>query len=302
MNISSLLDSMSQVGIFPTTMPSLCDYGQIQRFNIKEDKPDSKNGWLLSFNDGLPIVVFGSWKTGITSNWVDGNSCQLESFNINQIISNARQQAEQELVERQYQAARRCCELWQQAKSATTHPYATNKQINLYGCRLLGKFLLVPIYDINGQLISLQFIQPNGNKYFKAGGRTIGGMCWLSDNTAPKKILICEGYATAATLHQATGLPVVCAFNANNLAPVAVNLSSQHPNATLIICADNDHLTPGNPGITKAKSAAKVAHCFLVIPEFDAKDKSTDFNDIHVNQGLYKVRNLIEPLLMEVTE
>lgn len=297
MIIPSLLDSMAEVGIFPVPMPNIYKHGLIQRFHIKGDKPASKNGWLISFNNGFPIVIFGSWKTGVTSNWIGSNTNNQNLFNINQMITNAKKVAEQKLIERQYQAAKHCYELWHQAKPATRHTYAQKKQINLYGCRMLGKLLLVPIYDINNQLISLQFIQPDGSKYFKAGGRTIGGMHWIGDKANTTNILICEGYATAATLHQATRLSVVCAFNANNLAPVAVNIRSQYPNTTIVICADNDHLTSGNPGVTKAKYAAQLAQCCVVIPKFDTKDEGTDFNDIHVNYGLCRVKSLIIPLI-----
>ncbi len=140
---------------------------------------------------------------------------------------------------------------------------------------------MVPVRDTAEILHGLQFIDPAGAKKFKTGTVITGHFHGIGDPTAGP-ILIAEGYATGATLHEATGYPVAVAFNAGNLKPVALALREMRPEAALIICADDDHATEGNPGITKATEAAQAVGGFLAVPSFPegrgAKD--TDFNDL----------------------
>ena len=102
-------------------------------------------------------------------------------------------------------------------------------------------------------------------------------------NGEPAKILIAEGVATALTLFEDTGFPVITAFNANNLAPVVESIRWKYFDTDILICGDDDHMTDGNPGRTKAKEAA--AHCGgdWVLPDFTGLPrgpKDTDFNDL----------------------
>src|SRR5690606_38018467 len=53
-------------------------------------------------------------------------------------------------------------------------------------------------------------------------------------------VLVAEGYATAASLHEATTFPVAVAFDAGNLAPVAAALRKRYRHARILICADDD--------------------------------------------------------------
>jgi putative DNA primase/helicase len=58
---------------------------------------------------------------------------------------------------------------------------------------------------------------------------------------------VAEGFATAATVHEATGSAVAFAFNANNLKPIAKALREKFPNLEMVICGDDDHQSKGNP-------------------------------------------------------
>jgi hypothetical protein len=110
-------------------------------------------------------------------------------------------------------------------------------------------------------------------------------------------IFISEGYATAASIHQATNSPVVVAFDCGNLKSVVQNLREKYPQARLVIAADDDRETPGNPGKTKAEEAAKACECEVIIPIFPegfvspSNECFTDFNDLHVHFGLDKATN-----------
>ena len=97
------------------------------------------------------------------------------------------------------------------------------------------------------------------------------------------KILIAEGVATALTLREDTGLPVITAFNANNLVPVAESIRWKYASVDILICGDDDHATEGNPGRTKAIEAAARCGGDWVLPDFSGLprgEKDTDFNDL----------------------
>ncbi|MCZ7655394.1 MAG: toprim domain-containing protein [Rhodocyclaceae bacterium] len=107
-----------------------------------------------------------------------------------------------------------------------------------------------------------------------------------------------EGYATGASLHEATGHAVAVAFDCGNLKPVAEALRAKYPEARLIVCADNDQFTEGNPGVTKGREAVEAAGAGLAVPEFaDLAGEPTDFNDLAQREGGAKVREAIHAAL-----
>jgi putative DNA primase/helicase len=108
-------------------------------------------------------------------------------------------------------------------------------------------------------------------------------------------VYLAEGFATAASLHQALGQPVVVAFHAGNLVAVATALRERYPLARLVVCADDDHLTPGNPGRTMAMAAARAVAGELAVPIFPGERPAwaTDFNDLHRLHGLSAVQTAL---------
>jgi phage/plasmid primase-like uncharacterized protein len=77
---------------------------------------------------------------------------------------------------------------------------------------------------------------------------------------------------------------------------VAKALRKKHPDLQLILCADDDYQTAGNPGLSKATEAALSTGALLAVPDFGATrpEKATDFNDLHHCAGLDAVRRCIE--------
>ena len=106
------------------------------------------------------------------------------------------------------------------------------------------------------ELHRLQFIGIKGDKRFLIGGRVAGCYLSIGDVNGATALCICEGFATGASIHEATGYPVVVAFNAGNLLPVAKAMRKRFPELHLIVCGDDDTKMPGNPGRTKAAVAA----------------------------------------------
>jgi len=186
--------------------------------------------------------------------------------------------------------------LWEKAgKAKADHPYVVAKKITPYGAGQLGEKLVLTLANANGELTGLQFIHPDGSKKFLKDTAKTGNCFWIVGDKKKQRFLICEGYATGASLHEATGCTVVVAFDAGNLLPVAICVRTKLPHAELVLCADDDFHIAGNPGITKARAAALAVGGLLAVPDFgaDRPAAATDFNDLHQHLGLDTVRDCV---------
>lgn len=195
------------------------------------------------------------------------------------------------------EAAARAERIWAHARPATAdHPYLAAKRAVPLGLRMdPGGRLIVPLQDIDGRLHSLEFIAPDGAKRFLAGGAkkryfaVVGARPGpLSQPTGP--VLICEGWATGASLYLATGHRVVAAMDAGNLMPVAEALRARFPGADLVIVADNDAKPDrdSNPGVAAARNAALAIDGRLAVPDIPG-----DANDLLRAEGAVAVTALI---------
>jgi putative DNA primase/helicase len=152
-------------------------------------------------------------------------------------------------------------------------------------------------------LRAVQIIQADGNKRFTRGFAKAGCCLRLGHVVVDEPIMVCEGYATGLSLRMAVDrrLPVVVALDAGNLLPVAQLLRTLHPQCRLLICADDDWHTPGNPGRTKAHQAGRaVESCAYTWPVFRSGNrgpKDTDFNDLHAREGLQVLRRQLRHVL-----
>lgn len=192
-----------------------------------------------------------------------------------------------------YYAHRAATITWESAGPADpAHGYLQRKGVHPHGIRMeSGDVLVVPLVDLDGTIHTLQRIYEDGTKRFLSGGAKAGHFTPIGGPLADAgTILICEGWATGATAHEATGLPVVAAMDAGNLKRVAPILRDRYPSARLVILADND-TKPGrvdNPGVTAAIAAARAAGALVAIPP-----EPGDFNDLAAAQGLEAVREII---------
>lgn len=159
---------------------------------------------------------------------------------------------------------------------------------------------MVPVRDGEGRLQSLAFVNPDGGKKYLRGGRVEGGHHWLGDPEGARALLVCEGYATGASLHRACGLPVAIAFSAGNLFPVARDLHRRYPEAARVIAGDDDRYTTGNPGRRHVEETARWVNGAAILPDFAGLDPSTrptDFNDVQVLGGPDHLRRQLETRL-----
>lgn len=199
-----------------------------------------------------------------------------------------RSQHDAEVKARHAQVAAAAAERWEAAKQVHEHPYLKAKDVQAHGLRIEGNHtLLIPLRDSTGKIWSLQSIAPDGEKRFMPGGRTKG--CYFGIGKPSGRLVICEGYATGATIHEDTGHAVASAFTSGNLLSVAKALRAKFPCLTLVLAADDDWQTRDprtgeltNPGLTAATEAARAVGGLLAVPAFTGLDRGTkdsDFND-----------------------
>ncbi|WP_167087047.1 AAA family ATPase [Massilia frigida] len=266
--------------------------GKRRRFDAADDKKGNKSAWYILHGDGVPAGAFGNWKTDLSEKWCgksDQKMTPIENAEYRTRIDKARQEAELTRLQLEAEAATACVRILAGAHDATDdNPYCVRKGIKPYGLKedKDKRTLIVPIRDAGGAVTSLQFIAKDGTKRFKSHGKVKG--CYYSFGGKPvDTLLVCEGFATGASLFAALGHPVAVAFNAGNLEAVALALRGKLPGVQIILCADNDRFnTVGNVGVEKAKAAARAVGGWLAVPEFESDEGNpTDFNDLAQRQG-----------------
>ena len=266
----TIYDAIAAAGLQPQKSLDLQPNGKIHRYRVMGDKSGSVNGWAVLNEDPTLFGGFGSWKTGESHTWREASNkptTEAERADMKRRMQAMRQAHEQERLAVQTAARTKAEKLWNSAKPATnSHPYLTRKHVNAYGLKQLRDMLLIPARDVSGTLHTLQFISADGSKRFLTGGRIAG--CYFSIGKPLDSLLIAEGLATASTLYEATGRAVAVCFSCGNMAAVALALRAKFPQLKLIFCADNDINTPGNPGVTKAREAARAVGGYVAIPTF----------------------------------
>ncbi len=303
---------------------SLTADGLIHRVHITGHRTGSRNGWYVLHLDGIPAGAYGDYKRDLKAKWTMKGARPLTRAERAELAAKAkadRAQRDAEERARQAKAADRALVTWEAAAPATDdHPYLKRKGVPAFGLRCgewvkewvdgdtgevhtkrVPNALLVPLHVGAKSIVSLQGIfvgDKNAlgrNKDFLTDGRKLG--CYFvigapkpNAKTGILTIIICEGYATGASIHMATGALVIVAFDAGNLLPVAKLFRSRKPDARIVIAADNDAWTDRpvkNPGVFHATEAALAVAGIVAIPEFKSvESKPTDFNDLHMADGL----------------
>lgn len=274
--------------------------GKIHRFHIGGDSPKSINGWYVLYAGVMYSGAYGCWKRGIKKSW-----CSKSKAHMTFIESKLHRERicgmQKELSELRKTAKENAKIIWKQSQFASnTHPYLARKKVSSYGLRVDKKNrLIIPIYNSDNEICSLQFIAPNGEKRFLRGGSIATGYYFIGNqNQSINTIFIAEGYATCASIHSIMHSAVICCFNCNNLLAIAVLIKDRFPDSQIIIAADNDIYTAGNPGITKGKHAAKHISAQLTYPDFtglNLKSRPTDFNDLMLLSDINRVKiNLMD--------
>lgn len=263
------LDFMRAVCLAPVKSTPVAD-GKIHRYRVEGDKPSSKNGWCVLRLDPIGHGAVGSWRTGEAHNWRDQEArciTRAESADLRSRMWEIRQARFREERQVWEETRAKAGRLWHVSRLPdAAHPYLVKKGVKAWGIHQLRNSLVIPLRDSDCVLHSLQFIDQEGNKRFLTGGRVQGH--YHAIGRPADTLCICEGYATAASIFEATGHATAVAFNAGNLLPVTRRLWIKFPKIRIVVCADDDHATPGNPGLTEAYRAARMVGGLVARPDF----------------------------------
>lgn len=333
--IAQFTDAMCDEGIGPASYETIRATGKLERYDVAGDKRKSGNGWYILHADRFPNGTFGCNKrygTDHSFTWKpEQQSAPMSADERRELERDmkARQAARDEKTREQREAkAELAASIWNDAKpSDGSHGYLAGKGIKASGTRI-GDFpvfdkdtgeilrtyrgaLLIQIRDFDKRTHSLQAIpaRPGEDgkfpKLYLTGGAKRGNFFPIGQ---PKKnpsgqlvFVVVEGFATGCSVHEATGHAVVVAFDSANLQPVCEAIRAKFSDAVILIAADNDRwtVTPiENPGVHHARKAAHAVSGLIAIPEFDDLDgRPTDFNDLHVREGLADVESIINAVL-----
>ena len=278
--------AISKSGITPP--PEVVDDGMIHRFS-SNGKSDNKDGWYVLHDDGIASGSFGDWRTGFNQTWhadIGRPLTHTEQSAHKARTETMRLKREAEDIKTKVEAKQRASDIWDKSVKVEDHPYLTRKLVNAYGIKQSGDALIIPL-RADGEIHSLQFINADGGKKFLTGGRIKS--CYFSIGKPQDVIYICEGYATGASIYEATGDAVAIAFNAGNLLEVATAIHVKYPALKLVMCADDD---VSGIGVDKANIAAQVVGADVVVPDFgdNRPEGVSDFNDLHQLKGLEAVK------------
>lgn len=297
-NESEVLEKMRATGLL---IDSIIWDGKIQRVPV-EGNPQGKDGGYIAHADPPVSVWWQNWCTGEKSTWSVGAGEKLNQAARKTLKKRIEEDERIRKTEKERvhnEAVKKATYLFgEKAKDCTGHPYLTKKGVGpvpglkkVDGC----PSLLVPIYNKEGNLRTLQYIEPDGRKRLLSGGEKRGNFFPIGDiKNEEVPLLICEGLATGVSLHECTGYPILVAIDAGNLMPVAIDAQKLYQTRQIILCADNDikEGTSSNVGVEKATEAAQAINGSLAIPELPRGEKA-DFNDLHQKQGAEAVKQAV---------
>jgi phage/plasmid primase-like uncharacterized protein len=270
--------------------------GKIQRAPITDDKQGKKSGAYVIFEDinGRAGYV-QNFKTGQKVKFYEGanNGNIISDEHRLERISKARAARDDEIKQLQDNTAKKMMGIIKRHKPASaSHKYLQSKKIEAHGVLQDEKGrLVVVMQDVSGEVRSCQYIHGDGTKTYVYGGQKkecfhlITGsdrrILFLSDL---EPLVICEGFATGASIHEGTGYTVACAMDCGNILSVAMAFRREYGDGfQIIIAGDDDHRVKDNPGRRFATEAAKTVNGIAVFPLFTDEEKQqnlTDFNDL----------------------
>ena len=300
--IQEILSEVNRLGFFPDEITT---DGKLKRFK-RSPQDKHKDAWCTFYEnytqtgDKYYFFVGGDWREpGLLTKVCSKKKLTTVEKKLLEIqIEETKKLIEEEQQKLRAQCVQECEHIWSTAQEFTDTDYTIKKKIKgdfKVKTKLTnqGRVLIVPVKNIDDKLVGLQKIYPDGKKYFHPGTAKKGAFHLIGDHINGEAYL-CEGFATAASIHMATKKPTIVAFDAGNLVEVSKEIRRKHKDTKLIICGDDDKWTENNPGRTMAELAATSTMAMAVFPEFQTpKEGKTDFNDLHVEEGLEKVKNIL---------
>lgn len=287
------------------------DAASIVRCKVEGDKNKHMSGWYRIFSvlskSGNTYYVgsYGNWKNpalpekGVSVKYESDGLSVEDMAAIRKKQEASQRVADKERKEKRKEAAERARKIWDGLSLEGSSKYLERKKVKPFGARFSRGSLCLPVRTVDGELTGLQFIDAAGRKKFLTGTAKAGCFHLLGDLVGASIVVLVEGYATGASIYMACNYPVVIAFDAGNLAKVSQVIRTKFPCVTQVIACDADTV-----GVEKARLAAAKTQAILCIPSFDEGvindgEVLTDFNDLHIQQGLSAVEKRINSALRE---
>lgn len=314
------LNLLRQYGLDPDPSQIIAD-GNVRRCPDTEKPGDRDSGWFVihSLPNGRVVCTYGSWRRGEKDTKAVGEGGPLtdeERAELERLFE-ARKAEKARAAEI---AAGEAAWIYSEETLPTEgHAYLSRKGVSSHGLRVMRSGspykrsgqLVIPIRNLAGAITSLQFIDRRGGKRFLAGGNVDQPVFWIGDPDEAETIALVEGYATGASVHQATGWPVAVCFNAGGLVRVAKAIRGHFPRPVIVVAGDNDKTTSetadnpfiafgetnetaktlANPGLEAAQQAARACRGVAVTPP-----ETGDWNDVHARDGIEAVRAALVPI------
>lgn len=288
--------------------------GKRHRVSTEGDKAGTKSGVYQGFLDGRPAGWYQNHRSSEGKvNWTSTGTYQydpVEAIKQRALAAQKRWDREIKAHDDYARIAKTLSNQWLKMPDAPdTHAYLARKGVTASAGVKLDKYdnLVIPLRNTDGELRSLQYIKPDGTKNLKKGAEKTGNFFVVGGELNPQvPLLYAEGYATAASLHQATGMPVIMTVDAGNMVTVSRKLSELYPDSAHIILGEDDFTKDDNKGLNKAREAAEAIGGTYIIPQFTESERAlafagagsfSDFNDIHTSRGIDAVRDQLAPVL-----
>ena len=267
--------------------------GSFIRFDVK--KRGDKAGWCIFFVNAHCVVArYGDWISNSQYEWINKDKKEITPEIKREKEESWKKAEEARKAERNKIAAEATNLYLSLPEASEDFPYLKRKGVKNHDGLLRywedDGSIVFPAFNIDGEIRSLERIFPDGMKRFYPGGEKKGCFCVIGE--LEDKAFLCEGYATGASIYEATGIPVVIAFDCHNLKPVADALRDR---VKLIAVADNDEKESGaNPGLECAKETGLY---YVLIPE-----PGMDANDYAAEHGADALKELLCPSRSEWIE
>ena len=276
---------------------------------MREKQPSGR--YQLHIGDNIAYGTYGSDKDGGFKTWRswDGQTLKPAEIKANKEWYEVRRKEQEKAEDKRHKRiATWLTRIYKRLPDAPDdHQYLKDKGVanhHMVEYRPKTGALVLPVMQMDGRVTSLQYVSEDGGKWFFTGGAVKGGFIPITGKNEDWSVFfICEGFATAMSIRAATGKPVICAFNAGNLVPVAKAFHKKHPQAAIVIAADNDQFPSDkwpkgkkwiNTGLDRAIQAAGYVGGAVLAPEFDddLEDlRPTDWNDYACYYGMDKLKS-----------
>ena len=271
---------------------------KIDRYRLHDDDSGDKDGAYVLYEHGVGLYQdWGKSQTGMTRWSANGQTPQLTDEQKEQIRLDAEHARKAEELARNVAVSSLRDKVKHAPPCPDDHPYLAAKNVGAHG--LLYPLnpltrqpeLLVPLRAVDGTVQGGQWIYREGKKRNVTNTRVEGFFHQIGPDPISKlypALFVAEGYATAATVHELTGVTTLCVTCCANIVPVAKSIRSAYPFAQIFFAADDDWQNPEKPGETKAREAARIVDGTVVLPDFlslDRQKRDADFNDLARLEG-----------------